>query len=151
MPRYFEDHWVGQIERFGRYAVSRDEVIAFASQYDPQPFHLTDEGAEATHFGRLAASGWHTGAMAMRMLVDHFHDVGLRSLGSPGIEHLRWLRPVYPGDVLSVQCECLELRESRSRPEMGLARMRTTVFNQDDVPVMEFLGTQMLSRRPAGS
>lgn len=148
MARYFEDFAAGQVERFGTYHVTREEVIAFASKYDPQPFHLDDDAAAATHFGRIAASGWHTGAMAMRMLVDHWQGVGLQSLGSPGMESLRWLKPVYPGDTLSVGSEVLETRTSRSRPEMGMARVRTSVFNQNEDLVMDFLGTQMLRRRP---
>src|SRR5437773_1690732 len=97
--RWFEDYQVGQIDRFGACEVKREEVIEFASRFDPQPFHLDDEAAAQNPiFGRLSASGWHTCAMVMRMLVDHQMEDGHFSLGSPGIDELRWLKPVYPGD-----------------------------------------------------
>ena len=100
--RYFEDVKVGAVDRFGSYAVTREEVVEFASRYDPQPFHLSDEAAAQTHFGRLAASGWHSCAMAMSMIVENFKVAEHAGLGSPGIDELRWLRPVYPGDRLTV-------------------------------------------------
>jgi len=100
--RWFEDYQVGQVERFGAYQVTREEVIEFASRFDPQPFHLDDAAAAANPiFGKLAASGWHTCAMVMRMLVDHQLKDGHMSLGSPGVDEIRWLKPVYPGDTLS--------------------------------------------------
>lgn len=133
---YLEDCVVGQIARFGSYLVSREEVLEFARRYDPQPFHLDDAAAARTFFGRLAASGWHTSAMTMRMMVDHWTAIGLKSLGSPGIEELKWLKPVHPGDVLSVEHEWLELRASRSRPDLGLARGRWTTLNQHNTVVM---------------
>ncbi len=146
--KYFEDFEAGLVERYGSYRVTREEVVAFATRYDPQPFHLDDAAAAATHFGRLAASGWHTCSMAMRLMVDHFQEIGLQSLGSPGVDELRWLKPVYPDDTLRVQAEWLELRASRSRPELGFARVRTTVYNQHGEAVTHFTGTQMLARRP---
>ena len=146
--KYFEDYTPGLVERFGSYPVSRDEVIAFARQYDPQPFHLDDTAAAKTYFGRLAATGWHTASMAMRMSVDHWGETGMQSLGSPGLDQIRWLNPVYPGDTLRVETEWLELRASQSRPALGIARIRTTVFNQDDIAVMQFEGTQLMPRRP---
>lgn len=132
---YFEDLEVGSSASFGRYEVTREEVIEFASKYDPQPFHLSDEAAAATHFGRLSASGWHTCAMLMRMLVDNISDRRQASLGSPGIDELRWLRPVYPGDVLRVESELLSKKQSQSRPEMGSFKSSVRVYNQDDVLV----------------
>lgn len=147
--RYFEDVAVGDVARFGDYAVTRDEVIDFARKYDPQPFHLSDEAAAQTHFGRLAASGWHTCAMTMAMLVAHMHDEGHASLGSPGIDELRWLRPVYPGDRLRCETEVLDTRRSASRPEMGIVRSRMRVLNQDDVVVMTFESNGMMRTRPA--
>ena len=133
---YFEDLEVGQTAAFGRYEVTRDEVIQFASAYDPQPFHLSDEAAAETHFGRISASGWHTCAMTMRMLVDNITARRQAGLGSPGLDELRWLKPVYPGDVLRVETELLSKRHSQSRPEMGSFQSLVKVFNQDDVAVM---------------
>ena len=133
---YFEDLQVGQIAAFGRYEVTREEVIQFASAYDPQPFHLSDEAAAQTHFGRISASGWHTCAMTMRLLVDNITARRQAGLGSPGLDELRWLKPVYPGDVLRVETELLSKRQSHSRPEMGSFQSLVKVYNQDDVAVM---------------
>jgi acyl dehydratase len=133
---YFEDIVVGETAMFGSYAVTRDEVVEFASRFDPQPFHLSDEAAAETYFGRLSASGWHTGCMAMRMMVDHMAEQQRAGLGSPGIDKLRWLRPVYPGDTLRCEMTVTGKRQSASRPEMGLLDSSLTVFNQDDVAVM---------------
>ena len=149
--RYFEDLEVGTRRAFGVYAVTREEVTAFAERYDPQPFHLSDEAAALTHFGRQAASGWHTCAMAMAMLVEHMASEPQAGLGSPGIDELRWLRPVYPGDTLRCETELLSKRRSASRPEMGLFKSRMTVFNQSDVPVMTFVSNGMIEARPAES
>ena len=147
--RYYEDLVVGTKASFGRYEVTRDEVIAFASKYDPQPFHLSDEAAAQTYFGRLSASGWHTAAMAMRMAVDNMKDQRSASLGSPGIDELRWLQPVYPGDTLRCETELLDKRVSKSRPDMGITKGRTTVFNQHDEPVMTFVANGLIRTRPA--
>lgn len=146
--KYFEDYQVGQRSSFGRYAVTRDEVIEFATKYDPQPFHLDDEAAAQTYFGRIAASGWHTCAMTMRMLVDNIETEKSAGLGSPGLDELRWLKPVYPGDTLRVEAEIVELRPSRSRPEMGSTHNRLTVFNQHDEPVMTMLSIGLVRTRP---
>ncbi|MBR0553712.1 MaoC family dehydratase [Stakelama marina] len=146
--QYFEDIEVGAKDRFGSYAVTREEVVDFARKYDPQPFHLSDEAAAETHFGRLSASGWHTCAMTMAMLVENMKTKQQAGLGSPGLDELRWLKPVYPGDTLRCESEVLDKRASKSRPEMGSFRSRTTVFNQDDVPVMTFVSTGLIRRRP---
>jgi acyl dehydratase len=148
--RYFEDVEVGAKAIFGHYQVTRDEVIEFASKYDPQPFHLSDEAAAKTHFGRLSASGWHTCAMTMAMIVENLKARDEAGLGSPGIDELRWLRPVYPGDVLGCESEVLGKRVSASRPEMGLYKTRTTVLNQDGVAVMTFVSNGMIATRPKG-
>ena len=148
-PSYFEDVEVGARASFGRYDVTREEVVDFASRYDPQPFHLSDEAAAATHFGRLSASGWHTCAMTMAMLVEHLRETRQASLGSPGIDELRWLKPVYPGDTLRCETEVLEKRVSASRPEMGITKSRMTVFNQDGVAVMRFVSNGLIATRPA--
>ena len=147
--KYFEDLVVGTKASFGRYEVTRDEVIDFASKYDPQPFHLSDEAAAQTYFGRLSASGWHTAAMAMRMAVENMKDQRSAGLGSPGIDELRWLKPVYPGDTLHVRGTILEKTPSRSRPDLGSFRTRTVVTNQDDVPVLTFTSIVLIRRRPA--
>lgn len=145
---YFEDIDVGAVSRFGSYAVTREEVIAFAQKYDPQPFHLSDEAAAQTHFGRLSASGWHTCAMMMAMLVENLKTTQQAGLGSPGQDELRWLKPVYPGDTLSLSVEVIDKRPSTSRPEMGSYRSRITVYNQDDVPVMTTLAIGLIRTRP---
>jgi acyl dehydratase len=146
---YFEDVEVGTKQSFGGYEVTREEVVEFARRYDPQPFHLSDEAAAATHFGRLSASGWHTCAMTMAMVVANLKEQQVASLGSPGIDELRWLRPVYPGDTLRCETELLDKRASQSRPEMGISRSRMTVRNQDDVPVMTFISTHLTATRPS--
>ena len=146
--RYFEDLELGAETHFGSYEVTREEVLEFARKYDPQPFHLSDEEAARTHFGRLAASGWHTCAMTMAVIARHVVDEKQAGLGSPGVDELRWLRPVYPGDTLHVRGEIVEKTPSRSRPEMGSFRSRMTVTNQDDVPVMQFTSIVLISRRP---
>ena len=145
--QYFEDIAVGARQSFGRYEVTREEVIAFAERYDPQPFHLSDEAAAATHFGRLSASGWHSCAMTMAMLVENLKKNRQAGLGSPGIDELRWLTPVYPGDTLRCETEVLEKRRSASRPEMGIFKSRMTVFNQHDVAVMTFVSNGLVATR----
>jgi len=147
--QYWEDIEIGARSSFGRYEVSREEVIDFASKYDPQPFHLSDEAAAQTYFGRLSASGWHTCAMMMRMLVDHMKTQDQASLGSPGIDELRWLKPVYPGDTLRAESVVIDKTPSKSRPDMGSYRGQTTVFNQHDEPVMTLKSIGLIRRRPA--
>lgn len=150
--RYYEDMVVGSAASYGSYQVTREEVIAFASKYDPQAFHLSDEAAAQTHFGRLSASGWHTCAMAMAMAVERMAEERLAGLGSPGIDELRWLKPVYPGDTLRCEQELLEKRRSKSRPEMGLTKGETRVFNQHDEMVLRFVANGMVATRdPLGS
>lgn len=149
--QFYEDLEVGVAHRFGAYPVTRDEVIAFAAKYDPQPFHLDDAAAAATHFGRLSASGWHTCAMVMAMLVDNHKRVGHQGLGSPGIDELRWLRPVYPGDTLSVETEILDKRRSASKPDRGIFRTATRVFNQDGTLVMTMTSNAMVRTRDPGA
>jgi acyl dehydratase len=147
--RYFEDLEIGAETDFGNYAVTREEVLEFARKYDPQPFHLSDEEAAKTHFGRIAASGWHTAAMTMAVIARHVVERGQAGLGSPGIDELRWLRPVYPGDTLRVRGKIVDKRESRSRADMGSFRTHTTVTNQDDQPVMTFTSIVLIRRRPS--
>lgn len=148
--RYFEDLEIGSETEFGTYDVTREEVIDFASKYDPQPFHLSDEAAAKTHFGRLAASGWHTAAMTMAVIARHVVEDQQAGLGSPGIDELRWLKPVYPGDTLRVRGKILEKTPSRSRPDMGSFRTETIVTNQDGTPVMTYKSIVLIRRRPEG-
>lgn len=148
--KYLEDLEVGTVRRFGRYEVTRDEVIDFASRYDPQPFHLDDAAAARTYFGRLSASGWHSCAMTMAMLVEDLEANAQASLGSPGIDELRWLKPVYPGDTLRCESEVIDKRVSRSRPEMGIFKSRLVVFNQADEPVLSMISNGLIATRPAG-
>lgn len=148
--QYFEDIEVGATASFGSYPVTRDEVVAFAEKFDPQPFHLSDEAAALTHFGRLSASGWHTAAMTMSMVVANLKAHRQAGLGSPGIDELKWLKPVYPGDTLRCETEVLEKRQSASRPEMGIFKSRMTVFNQHDVAVMTFVSNGLVATRPNG-
>ena len=148
--QYFEDIEVGATARFGAYAVTREEVVAFAEKFDPQPFHLSDEAAAQTHFGRLSASGWHTAAMTMSMVVENLKANRQAGLGSPGIDELKWLKPVYPGDTLRCETEILEKRVSASRPEMGIFKSRMTVRNQHDVAVMTFVSNGLVATRPLG-
>lgn len=146
--RYFEDIEVGTVEEFGHYEVTREEIIDFARKYDPQPFHLSEEAGRAMHFGGLCASGWHTCAMVMRMVVDNIPDDDTSSLGSPGIDELRWKKPVYPGDILRVRSTIADKRESRSRPDMGTLFLDNEVYNQRDELVMTFKPIVMHKRRP---
>ena len=146
--RYFEDLEVGAETYFGSYEVTREEVLEFARKYDPQPFHLSDEAAAKTHFGRIAASGWHTCAMTMAVIARYVVGDEQAGLGSPGVDELRWLKPVYPGDTLHVRGKIVETRPSQRRPDIGSFRTETTVTNQDDVQVMTFTSIVLMGRRP---
>jgi acyl dehydratase len=147
---YFEDIEVGREAVYGSYEVTREEVLEFARKYDPQPFHLSDEAAARTHFGRLAASGWHTCAMTMAVIARAVVDQEQAGLGSPGVDELRWLKPVYPGDTLHVAGRILDKMPSRSKPDLGSFRTQTTVANQDGVPVMRFTSIVLIRRKPGG-
>ena len=147
-PRYhWEDFPVGHVREFGGLLVSREAVVEFARAYDPQPFHLDDAAAAASPFGHLAASGWHTCAMAMRMMCDAYL-LESAALGSPGVDHVRWLKPVYPGDTLHVRLTVLEARPSASRPGVGLVKSHWDVSNQHDERVLTMEGWGMFGRRP---
>ncbi len=147
--KYFDDMEVGAETIFGHYDVTREEVLEFARKYDPQPFHLSDEEAAKTHFGRLAASGWHTCAMTMSVIVQRLSEDRQAGLGSPGVDELRWLRPVYPGDRLTVSGKIVEKTPSRSKPDIGSIRTATTVTNQDGVDVMRFTSIVLMRRKPS--
>jgi acyl dehydratase len=145
--RYLEDYAAGQTFGSGRLTVSEGQIKAFASEFDPQPFHLDEGAARGTVFGGLAASGWHTAALTMRLLVEG----ELKPMGGiigMGFEEFRWPRPVRPGDELRVESEVLEVRPSKSRPDQGLIKVRTTTLNQRDETVQVNVGTLLVPRRP---
>jgi acyl dehydratase len=148
---YLDDIQVGMKRSFGQYEVTREEVLDFARKYDPQPFHLSDEAAAQTHFGRLAASGWHTCAMTMSMFVAEMAVQPQASLGAAGVDELRWLKPVYPGDTLRCETEILEVKPSRSRADMGSLKSQMTTYNQHDEPVLRFVALALMRRRPSES
>jgi acyl dehydratase len=144
---YFEDLAIGQKFHTGTRRVDAEEIVEFASKYDPQPFHIDAEAAKASLFGGLAASGWHSAAMMMRLIVDsEFRPAG-GIIGGGG--ELAWLKPVRPGDELRVESELLELRESRSRPRHGIVKVRLTMLNQHGEAVQTFTPTLLVERRPA--
>ncbi len=142
----WEDFTPGLVMRLGDTTVSREAVLEFASQFDPQPFHLDDAAAEASLFKKLAASGWHTCGMMMRLMCDGYLNDSA-GLGSPGVDNLRWLKPVYPGDTLTGEMEVLESRVMNSRPHVGLVLSRWSMTNQDGVVVLTMQGWGMFGRR----
>ena len=143
---YWEDFPVGKVREFGNYTVSAEEIIDFAKKFDPQPFHLSEEAGKASLFGGLCASGWHTCAMAMRMMCDEFL-LDTASLGSPGLENIRWIKPVRPGDTLHVRSVVLEARPMESKPHVGLVLVRWEVLNQKNEEVAKMEGYGMYRRR----
>ncbi|WP_226700880.1 MaoC family dehydratase [Qipengyuania gaetbuli] len=150
--KYYEDIAVGDARSFGHYVVTREEVMEFAGKYDPQPFHLDDDAAAATHFGRLSASGWHTCSMTMAMMVENMKSERSAGLGSPGVDQLRWKKPVYPGDTLRCETEVIEKRRSASRPEMGIFKSHIRTYNQHDELVLEMVSNGLIAtREPGGS
>jgi acyl dehydratase len=144
--RYLEDFAVGQIFRAGPLPIRADRIKAFAAEFDPQPFHLDEQAGEGTVFGGLVASGWHTAAMTMRLLVDSGFDPAGGIVGA-GFEEFRWTRPVRPDDELRVEAEVVEVRPSRSRPDQGILKVRTTTLNQRDEAVQISLGNLVVPRR----
>jgi acyl dehydratase len=145
--RYLEDFSVGQTFRSGSITVTSDQIKSFASQFDPQPFHLDEKAAAATFFGGLVASGWHTAALTMRMMIDGEPKIAGGSIGA-GAEELKWPRPVRPGDTLHIISEVLDVRPSKSRPNQGIVKMRTQTLNQADEPVMTLVTNVIVPRRP---
>jgi acyl dehydratase len=139
----FEDFVPGSVRTFGRVLVKEQEIIEFARRYDPQVFHTDPVAARKTPYGGLVASGWHTAAMAMRLIVEH-HLSHVVSVGSPGVDEVRWLKPVRPGDELSVRVTVLEARRSESKPDRGVIRSLVEVLNQDGAVVMSFKGVSIL-------
>ena len=143
---FWEDMAVGQVRDLGTISPTREEIIAFASQFDPQPFHLDDAAGEASVFGGLCASGWHTCAMAMRLMVTNFLSQ-TSSLGSPGLENIRWTKPVYPGDTLRLQSSVLEIKPMGRRPDVGMTRNLWEMFNQHGDLILRMEGWGMFRRR----
>jgi acyl dehydratase len=145
---YFEDFPPGDVRESPARTVTRDEILTFARQFDPQPFHLDDEAAKRSIFGGLLASGWHTCAIYMRLMWETFLK-DTASLGSPGVDEIRWVKPVRPGDTLRVRFTVVEAVPSRSKPDRGIVRVLSEVFNQHDEIVMTMRGLGMYARRPA--
>ncbi|MEM5460059.1 MaoC family dehydratase [Paraburkholderia phytofirmans] len=144
--RYLEDFAVGQAFGSGRLRIDRERAIEFAAEFDPQPFHLDEAAARRSIFGGLAASGWHTAALTMRLLVETELKPAGGFIGA-GLDECRWPRPVRPGDELRVECEVIEVRPSKSRPEQGLIKLRTTTLNQDDEAVLMYVVNMVVPRR----
>lgn len=148
--RYLEDFEAGQTFRSGRVGIDADRIKRFAAEFDPQPFHLDESAASESMFGSLAASGWHTAALTMRLLVEGDLKPAGGIVGA-GFDEFRWQRPVRPGDELRVESEVLEVRASKSRPDQGVIKVRTTTLNQDNEAVQVFVGNLIVLRRPATS
>lgn len=147
-PRYWDDYEVGQKFDLGSTSFTADEIVGFGRQYDPQSFHVDAATAEKSMFGGLIASGWHVTAKLMRLFVDNYVDQRT-ALGSPGVDEVRWLKPVRPGDTLNAWVECAGKVPSRSRPEMGIVHEQWRATNQKGELVMTLKGTNMVRRRPA--
>jgi acyl dehydratase len=146
--QYFEDYAVGQVFNSGRVRVDREAILAFAREFDPQPYHLDEEAGRNSVFGGLVASGWHTAALTMRLLVDsEFRPAG--GILGVGFDELSWPRPVRPGDELHVRSDVLEILPSKSRPDRGMIRVRNTTLNHNEEAVQIFTGKLIVPRRPA--
>jgi len=145
--RYWEDIKQGEVFELGSRTMDKERMIAFAREFDPQPFHTDEKAAEASIWGGLIASGWLTGSTLMRLLYDGFLK-DTASLGSPGVDELRWLKPVRPGDTLTARLTVIEATASRSRPDRGIVRTRMELMNQDGETVMTVTGVNFISRRP---
>ena len=146
---YLDDLATGQVYRSDETTVSEAEIVRFAGEFDPQPFHLDTEAARATFFGGLAASGWHTAALTMRLLVDSKLRIAGGIIGA-GMDEVRWPKPLRPGDTIRLESEVLEVRPSRSRPSQGLAKVRTTTLNQHGEAVQVLVANLLVVRRPEG-
>lgn len=146
-PHYLDDLTVGQKFGSGRRTLGLDAIRSFAAEFDPQPFHLDEAAAQETLFRGLAASGWHTAAVTMRLLVDsEFRPAG--GVVGAGLEELRWPRPARPGDELRLEIEVLDVRPSKSRPEQGIVKVRVTTLNQDDEALQVYVANVVVKRRP---
>jgi acyl dehydratase len=150
IKHYWEDLVPGSVRDLGSVTMDAAEIRDFAAKFDPQPFHLDEEAGKRSIFGGLCASGWHTCALAMRLTVTNFlHESS--SMGSPGLENLRWMKPVYPGDTLRLRHVILESRPLRTRPDVGLVRSRWEMFNQHGEQVLQMEGYGMFRRRQPAS
>ncbi|NEK56285.1 MaoC family dehydratase [Geodermatophilus sabuli] len=145
--RWFEDYVPGTTSEFGRLRVTADDVVDFGRRFDPQPFHVDAEAAAAGPFGGLIASGWHTCALMMRLLADEYLSP-VSSLGSPGVDELRWLAPVRPGDELTLRTTVAEARLSRSKPDRGLVRTRVELLDQGGTVVLSMVAMNLVRTRP---
>ncbi len=146
--RWLEDYAAGDVHEFGAIAVEEDEVLAFGRRFDPQVFHTDPDAARQTEYGGLIASGWHTAALMMRLYADHSLS-HVATLVAPGVDELRWLLPVRPGDALSIRVTVLEARRSRSKPDRGIVRSAVAVLNQHGETVMTVTALNFLLARPA--
>lgn len=144
---WFDDYSVGLNVEVGAYEMTAGEMLAFASQFDPQPFHVDPDAAAESIYGGLIASGWHTGSVTMRLLADHV--LGPASMGSPGLDELRWQAPVRAGDVLALHFVVMELLPSRSKPDRGIVKASLSLVNQDDVVVCSMVANLMMKRQPS--
>ncbi len=148
VTRYWEDYEIGAVFELGAKTMTKEEIVDFASKYDPQPFHIDEEAAKASFFGGLVASGWHTCSVCMRLMVDNYLSPG-SSLGSPGLDEIRWLKPVRAGDTISARIVIVDKKPSRSKPQIGTVFNRYEVHNQKGELVMTMKGIGMIARRPA--
>jgi acyl dehydratase len=149
MPKlYFEDFKPGSTMEYGPRLVTREEIVGFAAEFDPQPMHLDEEAARASMLGGLAASGWHTCCLLMRMAADGF-ILNSASMGAPGVDEVKWLRPLRPGTRITLRVNVLESRVSNSRPEMGFVKVRMEILDDEHAPLMELSNSFMIGRRVA--
>ena len=146
---YWEDFKVGERLTLGSKTLSEEEIVGFAKEFDPQPFHVDKAKAEESFFGGIIASGWHTCSIAMRMMCDAYLNESA-SIGSPGVDNIRWLKPVRPGDTLRAERVILESRASSSKPDIGIVKSRWEMFNQHNEMVMSMEGISMFNRRTPG-
>jgi acyl dehydratase len=147
---YWEDFQPGAVAVYGPRLVTREEIVAFAAEFDPQPMHLDEAAASATMLGGLAASGWHICCLLMRIIADGF-ILSSSSMGAPGVEEVRWLKPLRPGTRIRVRSTVLESRASNSRAEMGLVKMQHEVLDETDTVLATLTSTAMLGRRRSGA
>ena len=147
---YWEDFTPDRVFEHGPRRISREEIVAFAAEFDPQPMHLDEEAARATLLGGLSASGWHACSILMRMSTDSF-VLNSASMGAPGVDEVKWLMPIRPDDRLTLRSTVLETRLSRSRPEMGFVRFMFELFNQSGALAMSLTTSLMMTRREVGA
>ena len=146
--RYLEDYEPGSVHEFGAISVEESDIIEFARRFDPQIFHTAPQAARHTMYGGLIASGWHTASLMMRLFVDHYLS-GIASLGSPGVDELRWIKPVRPGDTLSLRVTVMETKRSRSKPDRGVLTSFIEILNQNHIVVMSMKAVNFLLCRQA--